>query len=69
MQKDKYIKQAPHSYNIPSSLEAKKGNAFHGGRYVSSFLLRKLEATLAGKKSSTPHPVPSSIASPIASIK
>ena len=50
MQKDKYIKQAPHSYNLPSTIDVRKGNAFHGGRYVRFVLGRKLGVISAGKK-------------------
>ena len=57
MQHDKFVKQAPSCYNIPSTLENKKGNAFHGGRYVRLFLCRKLEGILVGKKISWPNPV------------
>ena len=61
MQKDKYIKQAPHSYNLPSTMEVKKGNAFHGGRYVRILVGRKLGVILAGKKLFFRLPVPCSI--------
>jgi hypothetical protein len=34
LSQDKDLKQVPHSYNLPSMIEDKRGNAFHGGRYV-----------------------------------
>jgi hypothetical protein len=35
MHPEKIYQNIPHSYDIPSMLEVKKGNAFKGGRYVT----------------------------------
>jgi len=41
VQEDKNYGIIPHAYDIPSTLEKKKGNAFAGGRYVESRLSRE----------------------------
>jgi hypothetical protein len=41
VQEDKNYGIIPHAYDIPSTLEKKKGNAFAGGRYVESRILRE----------------------------
>jgi hypothetical protein len=42
---EKVYENIPHTYDIPSTIEVKKGYAFKGGRYVTTTSFSKSEAT------------------------
>jgi hypothetical protein len=56
---EKIYENIPHSYNIPSTIEVKRGNAFKGGRYVPPQTSRTPSiATSAISKKCTKYPDP-----------